>query len=113
MGRGYEFQFFNLDSTIEPIPTLEPTLDFSELVMILEPITLEPKSTIPLSHILLLDIGIEQDDSVMIFKTCHVKRISFMIGSFMILFLLGIVIMYTKKRSIKANFVNHHIILIG
>jgi len=42
MGRECEFQFFDLDSTIEPIPTLEPTLDFFKLVMVPEPITHEP-----------------------------------------------------------------------
>ena len=36
--------------------------------MVPEPITLEPKSTIPPSHILLLDIGIDHNDSVMIFQ---------------------------------------------
>jgi len=47
-----EFYFFDLDPTIEPIPTLEPTLDFFELVIVFEPIALEPKSTIPPSYIL-------------------------------------------------------------
>ena len=36
---------------------------------------------------------INHNDSVMIFQTGHVKEIIFMIGSFMILFILGIVIM--------------------
>ena len=61
------FIFFDLDSTIEPIPTLELTLNFFELVMVPELIILEPKSTILPSHILLLDISIDHDDSVMIF----------------------------------------------
>ena len=39
---------------------------FFELVLILELIIFEPKSTIPPSHILLLDIGIDHDSSVMI-----------------------------------------------
>jgi len=63
MGKECEFHFFDLDSTIEPIPTLELTLNFSELVMVPEPITLELKSAISPSHILLLDIGINHDDS--------------------------------------------------
>ena len=46
MGKECEFEFFELDSALEPIPTLEPTLDFFELVMAPELITLEPKSTI-------------------------------------------------------------------
>ena len=50
-----------------------PKVDFPQLVMVLEPITLEPKSTIPRSHILLLDIGIEHDDSVMIFHDYSCK----------------------------------------
>ena len=67
-GRECELQFFDLDSTIEPIPTLEPTIDFSELVMVPEPITLKLKLTILPSHILLLGIGINHNDSVMIFQ---------------------------------------------
>ena len=68
MGKECEFQFLDLDSTLESKLTLEPKVDFPELVFILEPIILEPKSTIMPSHILLLDIGIEHDDSVMIFQ---------------------------------------------
>jgi len=60
--------FFDLDSTRERKPTLEPQVDFPELVMVLEPITLKPMTTNPPSHILLLDIGIDHDDSVMIFQ---------------------------------------------
>ena len=41
--------------------------------MIPEPIILEPKSTIPPSHILLLDIGIDYDDSVTIFQDWSCK----------------------------------------
>ena len=62
MGKEYEFQFFDLDSTLEPKLTL-----FSELVLVSEPITLESKSIIPPSHILLLYIGIDHNDSVMNF----------------------------------------------
>ena len=113
MGKEFEFHFFDLDPAIEPIPTLELSLDFSELVMILEPITLEPKSTIPPSHILLLDISINHDDSMMIFQDWSCKENSCMIGSFMIQFILGIVIINIKKRSIKMGSVNNHIILIG
>jgi len=36
--------------------------------MVPEPITLELKSAIPSSHILLLDIGIDHDDSMVIFQ---------------------------------------------
>ena len=68
MGTECEIKFFDLDSTLEPKPTLEPKVDFSELVLVPEPIILEPKSTIPLSHILSLDIGNDHNDSVMIFQ---------------------------------------------
>ena len=47
MGEECEFQFFDLDSTLEPKLLLEPKVDFLELVMVPEPITLEPKSIIP------------------------------------------------------------------
>ena len=67
MGKKCEFQFFNLDSTLESKLTLEPKIDFPELVFNPEPITLEPKTTILPNHILLLDIGINHDDFVMIF----------------------------------------------
>ena len=65
MKKECEFQFFDLDPTFEPNLTLEPKFDLShilETVLVLEPITLKPKSTIPQSHILLLDRGIEQND---------------------------------------------------
>ena len=58
----------NLNSTLELKLTLVSKVDFSELVMVLKPITLELKSTIPPSHILLLDTGIDHDDFVMIFQ---------------------------------------------
>ena len=66
-----------MDSTLEPKLTLEPKVDFFELVLIFKPIILEPKSTIPPSHILLLDIGIDHDDSVMIFQDWSCKRSKF------------------------------------
>ena len=77
MGEECEFQFFDLDSTLEPKPTLEPKVDFPELVMVSEPITLEFKSIIPPSHILLLDIGIDLKDSVMIFQDWSCKENKF------------------------------------
>jgi len=64
MGEECEFQLFDLDSTLQPKLTLEPKVDFSELILVPEPIILEPKSIIPPSHILLLDIGMDHDDSV-------------------------------------------------
>ena len=73
MGKECEFEFFDLDSTLEPKLTLEPKINFSELVLVPEPIILEAKSTIPSSNILLLDIGIDYDDSVMIFQDWSCK----------------------------------------
>ena len=45
IGKECEFQFLDLDSTLEPKLTLEPKVDFSELVLVPERIILEPKST--------------------------------------------------------------------
>ena len=63
----------DLDSTLEPKLTLEPKINFLELVLGPEPIILEPKSTIQLSYIFWLDIGINHDDSVMIFQDWSCK----------------------------------------
>jgi len=63
-----ELQFFDLKLTIEPKPTLEPKLDFSESVLVPKPIFFEPKSTTLPNHVLLLDLDIEQNDSEMIFQ---------------------------------------------
>ena len=53
MGKECEFQFLDLDSTLEPKLTLKPKINFPELVLVPEPIILESNSTIPPSHILL------------------------------------------------------------
>jgi len=68
LGRECESQFFDLDPIIEPIPTLEPEVDFIELVLVPELFISEPKSSIPQNHILLLDQGIDHNDSVIIFQ---------------------------------------------
>ena len=68
MEKECEFHFLDLNSTLEPKLTLEPKIHFRESVLVPEPIILESMSTIPLSHILLLDIGKDHDDSVMIFQ---------------------------------------------
>ena len=73
MEKECEFQFLDLDSTLEPKLTLETKVNFLELVLVLEPIILEPKSTIPPSHILLLDIDMDHDDSVMTFQDWSCK----------------------------------------
>ena len=77
MEKECEFQFLDLDSTLEPKLTLKPKVDFSELVLIPESIILKPKSTILLNHILFLDIGIDHDDSVMIFQDWSCKGSKF------------------------------------
>ena len=58
-------------------PKLIFQVDFFELVLVPEPIILEPKSTIPSSHILLLDISIDHGDSVMIFQDWSCKGSKF------------------------------------
>jgi len=66
-----EFQFFNLDLTFEPNLTHKSKLDLSHIfksVLVLEPFILEPKSTISSNHILLLDQGIDHNNSEMIFQ---------------------------------------------
>ena len=45
MGKEYEFQFLNLDSTLEPKLTLEPKVDFSELVLVLNLSFLSPSQS--------------------------------------------------------------------
>jgi len=63
-----ELMFFDLELTLEPNPTLEPKLDFSEQVLVPEPVILEPKSITSSSHILLLDQGVDNYDSEMVFQ---------------------------------------------
>ena len=76
--------------------------------MVSEPITFELKSTIPPSHILLLDIGINYNDSVMIFQDWSCKGNNFHDRIFHDPIHIG-----DYKRSLKVGSVNHHIILIG
>ena len=62
------FQFYDLDKTYEPTLTLEPKLDLSFIpksVLASIPFIVEPKSSIPQNHILLLDQDLNQYDSVM------------------------------------------------
>ena len=68
-----------MDLTLEQNLTLEPKLTFETKVDIPEliPITLEPKSTIPPSRILLLDIGIDHNDSLMVFQDRSCKGNNF------------------------------------
>jgi len=73
MGEECEFQFFDLDSTLEPKQTLELEVDFLELLIVPEPITFESKLIIPPCHVLLLDISIDHNNSVMIFQDWSCK----------------------------------------
>ena len=63
MGKECEFQFLDLDSTLEHKLTLEPKVDFPELVLVPKPIILEPKSITSSNHILFLDKGVDNYDS--------------------------------------------------
>ena len=113
IGKEFEFQFFDLDLTLESKSALEPKVNFLKLVLVPEPITLEPKSAIPPSHILLLDIGIDHDDFVMIFQDRSCKGSKSHDWIFHDLIHIGDLIIYIEKRSIKMDSVNHHIISIG
>ena len=72
-----ESYFFDLDPTIEPILIFEPTFNFFESVMVPEPITLDPKSSNSSYHIPLLEIGIDHNDSVIIFQDWSCKENNF------------------------------------
>jgi len=113
MEKECEIKFFDLDSFLEPKPILEPKVDFFELVMVLEPITFESKSTIPPSHILLLDIGIDHDDSVMIFQDWSCKGNKFHDRIFRDPIYIGNCNYVNRKEVNKDGFRDHHIILIG
>jgi len=56
---------------------LKPKLDFCKLVLVYKLSILEPKSTIPPSHILLLDQGIDHNDSEMIIQDWSYNRDDF------------------------------------
>ena len=65
-----ELEFYNFDQTHEPTLTLEPKLDLSfilESASVPVPFIVEPNSSIPQNHIPLLDQGLDQYDSVMIY----------------------------------------------
>ena len=69
MGKECESQFLDLDSTFKPKLTLESKFELNhipESVLVLIPIIQEPKSSIPQSHIPLLDQVLDQYDFVMI-----------------------------------------------
>ena len=80
LGNECELQFYNLDQTHEPTLTLETKLDLSFIpksVSVSIPFIVEPKSSIPQNHILLLDQGLDQYDSVMISEDWSYNRKKF------------------------------------
>ena len=101
-----------MDSTLEPKLILELKVEFFELVLAPESIILETKSTIPPSHILLLDIGIDHDDSVMIFQDWSCKGNKFHDRIFHDPIHTGDY-KYVKRKEVNKGTVNQHIILIG
>ena len=65
-----------MDSTLEPKPTLETKFDFSHIpksMLVHISFIPESKSSIPQNHILLLDQGIDHNDSEMIFQDWSYK----------------------------------------
>ena len=102
LGNVCELQSYDLDQTHELTPTLKSKLDLSlipESVSVPIPFIIEFKSFIPQNHIPLLDEGLDQYDSMMIFKIGHITRKNFMLGSCMILFILGSIKLLIRKRS--------------
>ena len=81
LGNEYELEFYDLDQTHELTLILEPKLDLSFIpksVLVSIPFIVEPKSSISQNHILFLDQGLDQYDSVMISQdwSCNLKKIS-------------------------------------
>ena len=113
MGKECEFQFLDLDSSLEQKLTLEPKVDFPVLVLAPEPIILEPNSTIPPSHILLLDIGIDHDDSLMIFQDWSCKWSKFHDRIFHDPIHIGDCKYVNRKEVNKGGFREPPLILIG
>jgi len=71
MEKECESQFFDLNSTLEPKLTLETKFDLShipESMLVPAPFIPKPKSSISQNHIPLLDLGIDDNDSEMIFQ---------------------------------------------
>ena len=69
LGNECELQFYDLDQTHEPTPTLESKLDLNFIpksVSVPIPFIVEHKSSIPQNHIPLLDQGLDQYDFMMI-----------------------------------------------
>ena len=77
MNHKYELKFFDLEPTFEPNPTLEPKFNFSELVLVPNPILLKLKSITSSSQILLLDQGVNNDDPEMVFQDWSCNQDSF------------------------------------
>ena len=107
MDQECELKFFDLDPTLKPNSTLEPKLDFLESVLVSKPIILEPKSITSSSHILLLDQGIHNYDSEIIFQDWSYNRDSFNIRIFHDPIHFGNNNNVDKKEVIKVGFLDN------
>ena len=113
MRKEWEFQFFGLDPIFEPNPTLEFKFDLihiPESVLVPEYFTLEPKSTILPSHILLLDQGMTKMTPRWYFKIDHITEMILMLGFCMIQFSLVVVKMKIRKSSSEVGSLKLYII---
>ena len=102
LGNECELEFYDLDQTHEQTLTLEPKLVLSFIfksVSVPIPFIVEPKSSITQNHIPLLDQSLDQYDSMMIPQDWSYNREKFMLGSCMILFILGNIKILKRKRS--------------
>ena len=105
MRNEYEPLLFDLHPTLEPNMTLESLLDLNQLpesVLVPVPLTLEPKSTISPIHIQLLDQGVRQYNSEMIYQDWSFNPDNFHDGIFMILFNLGVIRL--NRLEVKGEF---------
>ena len=102
----HELKFFDLEPTFEPNLTLEPKFDFPELVLVPNPIILKPKSFTSSSQILLLDQGINNDDSEMVFQNWSYNLDSFNVRVVHDPIHLGDNNTVHKKEVIKGEFLD-------
>ena len=75
-----ELEFYDLDQTHEPTPTLEPKFDLSfipESISVPIPFIIEPKLSILTNQISLLHQDVNQYNSVMIFQDWSYNRKKF------------------------------------
>jgi len=107
LGIECELQFYDLDQTHEPTPTLEIKLDFSfifESILVPIPFIVKPKSSILQNHISLLDQGLDQYDSMMISQDWSYNRKKFYIRILHDPIHIGEYKNVNKKAVIKGGF---------